>query len=155
MNLVRFEAVFTQHPDIASCVVVAQGDKFGPKRLAAFVVAAAHSNEDLDIDQVSKWISDRVPAYMVPVLFRRLDSLPFSANGKIDRKALPNIRPTVRPSVAGKSKFSQSVTKIFTTVLGVEVTDQQESFFNMGGNSIEMVSVQSMLLKQLDVGYYA
>ncbi|WP_162794815.1 AMP-binding enzyme, partial [Nonomuraea lactucae] len=97
--------VLGEHPGVRDVVVAARGDGRGGKRLVGYVVPG--SDEDgagtdpsaaVDAAGLRAFMRERVPDYMVPSTFVTLDALPLTANGKIDRKALPE--PDAAPATA-------------------------------------------------------
>ena len=74
-----------QQPGIREAVVLAREDEPGEKRLVAYVV----SDTELDVGQLREQLSGSLPEYMLPVAYVQLEKLPLTANGKVDRRALP------------------------------------------------------------------
>ncbi|MEU2237582.1 amino acid adenylation domain-containing protein, partial [Streptomyces vietnamensis] len=101
IELGEIEAALLRQPGVETAVAHALGTPGGPRRLAAYVVAKPDT--DLDADTVRAEAAKVLPAYMVPPTVVVLDALPLTANGKIDRKALPDpgqlaTRPYVPPT---------------------------------------------------------
>ncbi|MFR9677008.1 amino acid adenylation domain-containing protein, partial [Streptomyces sp. TR06-5] len=88
IELGEIEAAVAECPGVAAVVAAAPGERHH-RRLAGYVVPAAGAGEDL-LDRVRERAEDRLPSYMVPATWTVLDHLPLSANGKIDRNALPD-----------------------------------------------------------------
>src|SRR5262249_28894676 len=86
IELGEIESILGQHPGVREAVVLAREDRPGEKRLAAYVVAAGEAPE---VDELRGFLLERLPGYMVPAAFVLLAALPLSANGKVDRRALP------------------------------------------------------------------
>ena len=87
------------HPAISDCVVVMQEQETGDKRLVAYVVSNA--NRELNTSELSRFVGEKLPGYMIPAFFVMLDALPLTSSGKIDRKALP-VPDHRRPELAEK-----------------------------------------------------
>ncbi|HET8844591.1 MAG TPA: amino acid adenylation domain-containing protein, partial [Ktedonobacteraceae bacterium] len=87
IELGEIETVLQQHPGVQTAVVVAREDQPGEKRLVAYVVL--EQDYYTTVAEVRSFLEDRLPTYMMPSAFIRLDELPLNTNGKIDRRALP------------------------------------------------------------------
>ncbi|WP_112267764.1 non-ribosomal peptide synthase/polyketide synthase [Lentzea terrae] len=136
----EIENTLTRHPDVAEAVVVANDDN-GRKRLVAYVTSAGPAVGDL-----RPWLKRSLPDYMVPSAFVVLDELPLSANGKVDRKALPSPEPG--PDVAARytaprSAVETTLAEIWAEVVGAEQVGVQDNFFELGGDSILSIQVVS------------
>lgn len=105
------------------------------RQLVGYLVS--HSGLPLDLPALQEKLRQKLPAHMVPVVLLQLASLPLSANGKLDRKALP--LPELTPRVKGRAP--QSATEIavaaaFSRLLGCEINDVESDFFALGGHSL-------------------
>jgi thioesterase domain-containing protein/acyl carrier protein len=108
---------------------------------------------------VKSWIADlrsfaerELPGHMVPSTFVALDRLPLTANGKLDRKALP--APDLRPAAtsrAPRSPHEQTLCALFAEVLGLEKVGTDDSFFELGGHSLLATRLISRIRSKLDV----
>ncbi|MFH5229568.1 non-ribosomal peptide synthase/polyketide synthase [Antrihabitans spumae] len=139
IELGEIERTLLADESIGQAVVVAHSDSGGPQRLVAYAVAAAGSS--LDQDSVLAAAAAFLPAYMVPDIVVPLSTLPLTANGKVDRKALP--APVFASEVeyrAAESDVEQLLAEVFADVLGVDKVGLDDSFFALGGDSI--VSIQ-------------
>jgi amino acid adenylation domain-containing protein len=134
----EIEATIARHPAIREVVVIARDDASGEKHLVAYVVV---TDPPADLfDQLRARIRAALPEYMVPAAFARLDALPRTANGKLDRKALPvaSAVPADRPSgaVAPRSPAEELVMGVFRGVIGRADFGVFDSFFDLGGHSL-------------------
>ncbi|MFT0531985.1 amino acid adenylation domain-containing protein [Castellaniella hirudinis] len=146
IELGEIEAVLADHPDVAQVAVLAREDEPGRAYLAAYLVAAA--GHDADPDALKTHAAGLLPDYMVPTAWVRLPALPVTANGKLDRKALP--RPALDPRPHGHSPRTpaeQLVAEAFQAVLGLAEAFQavlgladcpavEDDFFALGGHSL-------------------
>ena len=103
----------------------------------------------LSVSALRGFLSERLPAYMVPSSFVVLDSLPLTPNGKVDRKGLPepgSVRPELETSyVAPESDVERTIAAIWRDALGVERLGVHDNFFEVGGTSLLLVQVNSRL----------
>ncbi len=128
-------------PDVAqavthACVINQAADTGGDARqLVGYVVS--ESGLPLDRDALLTILKTQLPPHMVPVVLLQLSVLPLSANGKLDRKALPLPELTVKtPGRAPESDAEQAIAAAFSTLLGCEINDIEADFFALGGHSL-------------------
>ena len=137
----EIEAALGKHPSITQTAVLARRDDDGPARLVAYVVAdEAPSTSDL-----RDHLAQRLPDYMVPAVFVVLDELPVTANGKVDRKALPKpdaARPELAEAYTAPSgPVEEELAAIWAQVLDVDRVGAHDSFFDLGGDSIRSLQI--------------
>ncbi|MFI7000082.1 non-ribosomal peptide synthase/polyketide synthase [Nocardia sp. NPDC050175] len=134
------ETVLAQHSSVSQAVVVARGTD-GGKQLIGYVVA---DGSELDGAAVRAFASERLPDFMVPAAVLVLDSVPLTANGKLDRAALPE--PELTSSAryrAPRTDQEKILTTVFAEVLGLDRVGVDDSFFELGGDSIRSIQVVS------------
>ncbi len=141
VELGEIETVLLREPSLAQVVVLARKETTGNRRLVAYVVPAS---DDVDVDRLRADAVAALPDYMVPAAFVVLDALPLTRNGKIDRAALPE------PSFDGHDGGREPATEVerilcdqFTEVLGVAHVGLDDSFFDLGGDSIMSIQLVS------------
>jgi amino acid adenylation domain-containing protein len=131
-------AALDRHPAIQSSCVAAYSNEAGERRLAAYIVPA--SKLCPNASQLREFLGEGLPDYMVPSRFVRLESLPMSAHGKVDRAALP--QPTAENELNGdsfeaaQSEIEQWLAGLLTGLLGVARVGRDDNFFNLGGHSL-------------------
>jgi amino acid adenylation domain-containing protein len=138
IELGEVETVLSQHAGVHECAVLACEDATGEKRLVAYVVRDhRHPGE---VDELRKFMKSKVPDYMVPTNFVRMESMPLTKNGKVDRQALPAPeRKTNGCAQKCSSKHSaaeETLMKIWADVLKLEHVGVDDNFFDLGGDSI-------------------
>ncbi|MFL1491454.1 non-ribosomal peptide synthase/polyketide synthase [Pseudomonas antarctica] len=135
IELGEIETRLMQHPSVREAVVLVQGGK----QLVAYLVLEGEAPTDL-----KAWLLSSLPEYMVPTHMVHLDTLPVTANGKLDRKALPV--PDAAPQhafVAPSSELQKALAAIWSDVLGVDPVGLDDNFFELGGDSIISIQVVS------------
>ena len=133
VELPEIEQVIRKYKGIENATVQAFDDSKGVKYIAAYVV----SDENVDFNDLSDFILQTKPSYMVPSAFMQLDSIPLTANGKVNKKALPS--PTKKAktgSTEPMDAIEKSFCDIFCQVLGLENVGADDDFFAIGGTSI-------------------
>jgi L-aminoadipate-semialdehyde dehydrogenase len=155
IGLREIEAVLGQHASVRETVVLAHEDAPGDpsasartgKRLVAYVVS--RQERAVTINELRDFLKERLPDYMVPSAFVLLDAMPLTPNGKVDRRALPapaDARPHLQASfVAARTPMEETLTGIWTQLLGVERVGIHDSFFDLGGHSLLVAQLVSRL----------
>ncbi|MDQ3810191.1 MAG: amino acid adenylation domain-containing protein, partial [Chloroflexota bacterium] len=138
VELGEIEAVLRQHPAVAEVAVLAREDTPGRKQLVAYVQPAAGHPAPTS-RELRQYLAARLPAYMVPAAVVSVPKLPLTANGKVDRRALP--APTreasaPRVAVAPRTETEARLAAIWSGVLDVREIGIHDNFFELGGTSI-------------------
>ncbi len=151
----EIDRVMQRLPDVAqavthACVLNSHAETGGDARqLVGYLVSA--SGATLDVAALRARLSEWLPAHMVPVTLVQLPALPLSANGKLDRKALPLPQLAVRePGRAVAPGSETAIARAFSELLGVEVTDAQADFFALGGHSLLAMRLAARLTRELE-----
>jgi amino acid adenylation domain-containing protein len=137
IELGEVEAALAAHPDVEDAVAVARQNRTGDQRLVGYVV---RRGEQATSAELRRALRERLPEIMVPSIFVFLEALPRTANGKVDRKALP--APEIDRSdletvfVAPRTPLEQEVAEIWQGVLGVDRIGAHDSFWDLGGHSL-------------------
>ncbi|MGP9687511.1 amino acid adenylation domain-containing protein, partial [Halomonas sp. AOP25-F1-15] len=146
IELGEIEAELLSQPEIREAVVVAQETPSG-SRLVAYVVSQADG--ELDTSKLRDRLGQQLPDYMVPGVVVTLDALPLNANGKVERKSLPE------PDLASSSQYEkpqgeveEALAGIWAEVLGVEQVGRHDNFFELGGHSLLALKVLEKMRHQ-------
>jgi amino acid adenylation domain-containing protein len=146
IELGEIEAVLRSHPAVRDAVVVVREDLPGLRLLAAYLVAAAGGAPGTA--ELRAYLGAKLPEYMVPAAFVRLDELPLNPNGKLDRKALPapeRSRSADGEAAAPTGPMEELLAEIWAEVLGLARVGVGEDFFALGGHSLLATQVVSRL----------
>ncbi|MGV6396015.1 amino acid adenylation domain-containing protein [Pseudomonas caspiana] len=146
IELGEIEAQLLAQPQVRQAVALAQDTPSG-QQLVAYVVADESIRESLKTA-----LKDNLPDYMVPAHLIFLPNLPLTANGKLDRKALPqpDARHLQGEYVAPHTELEQQIAAIWQDVLKLERVGLTDNFFELGGHSLLVIKVVSRL--QLELG---
>ncbi|MFC0540685.1 amino acid adenylation domain-containing protein [Kutzneria chonburiensis] len=128
------ESVLLSHADVVQAAVVAWSREGSSPRLVAYVVVADGCS--VDGGELRRLVASRLPEYMVPAAVVMLDRLPLNANGKLDRRALPEPEFTQAQFRAAGTAEEQVLVEVFAEVLGVERVGVDDDFFDRGGQSL-------------------
>jgi amino acid adenylation domain-containing protein len=148
IELREIEAVLSQHPQVKEAVVIATAYPPNNKRLIAYFVS--HSTQSIS-SEFRSLLKTKLPNYMIPSAFVQLDTLPLTANGKIDRRALP--APEQIPSepthsfVAPRNDLELQLIQILEKVLGKKPISVNDNFFDLGGHSLIAVRLFDQIEK--------
>ncbi len=151
IELGEIESAVLQLSIIRECVVVMRETDSGSKQLVAYVVKKEQNADDLDLPlKLKEHLKQTLPEYMVPAIFMFLETLPLSANGKIDRKALP--APKIRKSsyVCARDAVELSLIQIWEKLFDISPVSVQDDFFDIGGDSLLAMRMIFHIREELD-----
>ncbi|HEY2514272.1 MAG TPA: amino acid adenylation domain-containing protein, partial [Polyangiaceae bacterium] len=143
VELGEIESALLTHPGVSQCAVSLRQDAPGDKRLVAYVVASP-GGAPL-VGALRDHLKTTLPDPMIPAVFVILDALPLTANGKIDRAALPapeGLRPELQSAFAPPSNATEeTLALIWAEVLRLDRVGIRDNFFEIGGDSILSIQV--------------
>ena len=146
VELGEIETVLAEHPTVRECAVAAHGEG-GDKQLVAYVVAAR--DQPLDPAELRQFLKGKLADHLVPVRYVKLDGLPLTPSGKVNRRALP--KPEATPATTSirkiepQTELERSVAAVWREVLQLERVGTEDNFFDLGGNSLMLARVQNSL----------
>jgi amino acid adenylation domain-containing protein len=152
IELREIEAVLTEHRGVGQAVVIALPEKVAGEgaRLAAYLVA---EGDALDLTELRRHASERLPTYMLPGALMVLRSLPRLPSGKIDRHALPEPVEEAQSGKPGlpRTPSEEMLVGAWAEVLGVEAPGIHENFFDLGGHSLRATQLITRLRQLFEV----
>ena len=148
------EAALLAHEAVKAAAVIAREDRPGVKRLVGYLVARPGTDAPGHA-KLREHLAKFLPEAMVPSSFVWLDALPVTANGKLDRRALPPPPPT-RPAlaqefVAPSSEHEAKLAAVWSDVLGVEPVGRDDGFFELGGSSLLAIRMVTRVREDLGI----
>ncbi|MFF1647498.1 amino acid adenylation domain-containing protein [Streptomyces sp. NPDC058240] len=138
------EVGLAEHPGVRHTCVVAKKNAAGGTYLVGYVIPAA-GHEELRADEVKEWAARHMVEYMVPAHLVVTKEFPLTANGKVDRGALPEPAIGTGPVVAPATDNERAVCAAVASVLRLERAGVDQDFFQLGGDSILAISLLSAL----------
>ena len=155
IELGEIEAALQGHDSVRQAVVIVREDEGGEKRLVAYVVPEGESEESshgsgragLQISELREHLVGKLPEYMVPTAYVRLEKIPLSHNGKIDRKSLPEPEKDIREEeyVGARNATEETLCRLWQEVLRRERVGIHDNFFRIGGHSLLVVQAISRI----------
>ena len=153
IELGEIETVLLNHPLINDAVVNAIGEKRGNKKLVAYLVLSDETNPEIS-EKLRADLAVHLPEYMVPTFFVYLDNLPLSANGKVNRKALPDPEHGLEDEAAWQAPETEMeirVAEICARLLDMERVGATDDFFNLGGDSLMAIQLITEIRKAFNL----
>ena len=143
VELGEIEAAMMKQEGVKEAVVVARGERTKAKRIVGYVVE--EEGKEVRVSEVRKGLREVLPDYMVPSAIVKLDKMPVTGNGKVDRRALPEPDQT-RPDLDGqyaapRTEVEQRLCGIWSEVLRLDKVGINDNFFELGGDSILSLQV--------------
>jgi amino acid adenylation domain-containing protein len=159
VELGEIEQALVDHPAVTQAVVLLHGGE--SPRLVAYVVArvagsdysSAHAGRPTP-ESLTDWAASRLPDYMVPTMVVMLERLPLSANGKIDRAALPDPAESIATAsrfIAPRTSTEEAIAAIWMDVLKKDAVSVTDDFIALGGHSLLAIRVLGRLSRKFGV----
>jgi amino acid adenylation domain-containing protein len=151
IELGEIEHALLKHEEIKQAVVLAKENQPGEKELVAYITANAEQNTN----DLRAYLGETLPVYMLPAYFVQLEVMPLTANGKIDRKSLPDPEGLGLTSgaeyVAPHNDLEEKVIEIWEMVLGQKNIGMNDDFFDLGGFSMRAIGLIAEYNKSFNV----
>ncbi len=150
IELDEISSVLQQYDKVKDAIVIARAVYRQDKELVAYYTGDAH------IAELKEFLKGQLPAYMVPMYYVKMDSIPLTSNGKANRKALPfpDTSATTAGAYVGPTTDTEKIlVTLWSEVLGVpqETLSIKSDFFDLGGHSIKAIRLLGLIHKNLGV----
>jgi amino acid adenylation domain-containing protein/non-ribosomal peptide synthase protein (TIGR01720 family) len=150
VELGEIEVALLQHGGVRNCAVLMKTLGSG-KQLVAYISGEAKA------DELKNYLKVKLPEYMVPGIFVTLPELPLNTNGKVDRRALPEVEDTVLPieegSLEAMTPVEELLADLWKEVLGVAHVSVRSNFYDLGGHSLLALRVVSRINDYFQAGF--
>ncbi|HAC64424.1 MAG TPA: thioester reductase [Cyanothece sp. UBA12306] len=150
VELGEIEAVLSKNNQVNSTVVLSTDNNYEDKKLIAYIVPKT----EIDREKLRDFLKERLPDYMIPSEFIFLSEFPLTINGKLDRKQLLNLKLERNKQenhiFCPKTKVEKQLLFIWETILGEKISIN-ESFFQLGGNSLQAIQIISRIRDTFDI----
>jgi amino acid adenylation domain-containing protein len=149
IELGEVQAALSVLDGVGQAVVIAREDRPGDRRLVGYITESASGSADPA--DIRAQLGERLPGYMVPAAVVVLDALPLTVNGKLDTRALPAPEYADADHYRAPATATEAIVAgIYAQVLGVERVGVDDSFFDLGGDSLLAMRVIAAVNKSLD-----
>ncbi|AEY66121.1 non-ribosomal peptide synthetase [Clostridium sp. BNL1100] len=145
IELGEIESVIRKQPGVLDAVVIVR-EIDGDKSICAYLVPKQGIEpQELDVFTVREALREKLPEYMIPTFIIKLKALPLNKNGKLDKRALPKPDGIRRTYIAPRTDVECAITQVFEEILGLTSIGIDDSFFELGGDSMKAVRTVSKL----------
>ena len=142
IELGEIESRLREIENVNDCTVIVRNDSSGDKMICAYFTSDIEVNEHV----IKEKLGENLPDYMVPAYIMQIDEIPVTVSGKVDKKALPEIKvKTASVYVAPRNEKEQLICSVFGKVLNVERVGIDDNYFDLGGDSIKAIRIVSEL----------
>lgn len=146
----EIENKLREHPEIDDCAIIAKSNNSGQNLLYALYTPG----KEISADILKSFLLESLPYYMVPSFFIALPEMPINHNGKLDRAGLmtfcENHQPLSVTASTPATALQQTIAGIWEDVLGIEGINRDDNFFDLGGNSLDMMRIMDKLIEKVD-----
>jgi amino acid adenylation domain-containing protein len=146
IELGEIETALDQLDNIKQSVVIAKEDSTGSKQLVAYFTAETA----IEFTMIQEKLAKNLPSYMIPNLYKKLDEFPLNANGKINKKALPELDTNALQTetyIAPTTETEKQLVEIWEELLDVEKIGIKDNFFALGGHSLLAIKLITRISK--------
>ncbi len=152
IELGEIENVLAGHPGVSQAVIVVRENHEDDKRIVGYVVPESEDEPtDALIAELSAYMRERLPDYMVPSVVIPLSEIPLTSNGKLDRRALPSEDTNTVVSREPRNAFEQKLCALYSELLGLEKVGIDDGFFALGGHSLLATRLSVRIRNEFDI----
>lgn len=142
IELSEIENALREFEEIKDAVAITKENQEGDKLISAYYVA----EKELSIEILRSSLINKLPDYMIPSIMARIETIPLTQNGKVDKKALPKIHiSSDKEYIEPRTAVEKALCAAFIEVLGVEKVGIRDGFFELGGDSIKAIRIISKM----------
>lgn len=150
IELEEIENVLLKMPEIQECVISTKKNQNDEKYLIGYYIA----EHEIAVTDIINFLKKTLPEYMIPGIYVKIDKIPLTPNGKVNHLALPvpeHKRPNLLTEfIEPKSDMECRIAKVWSNVLNIDKIGVLDNFFDLGGNSILVAQVYTVLNKQYE-----
>lgn len=148
IELGEIENIISEYQDIVSAAIVAKDDTSGFKYLSAYIVS---ENSEIERELRNR-LAEKIPNYMIPSYFTRIEKMPLTPNGKIDRNSLKGYQESKESVVKAenslpKNEIEKTILNIWKNIIGTEKIGLDDNFFDVGGHSLKLIQLYEEIAK--------
>lgn len=154
IELGEIENRLLEHKQIREAVVIDCQDSHEEKYLCAYIVPTLEKAFENTLSQeLGEYLAQKLPDYMIPLYFVKIEKIPLNQSGKIDRKALPEPQLKIEEYIAPRNQVEEKLLELWSDVLGIEKEriGINGGFFNLGGHSLKAAVLVARIHTELDV----
>lgn len=148
VELSEIENELRRIPYIKDCAVIANNDRNNDKAIHAFIV----SDQKIDKTDIKDILLGKLPDYMIPTYIQQIDQIPVTANGKLNRRALPDIIMNSDKIYEGpNNQIEEMLCRAYEEILQVERVGINDDFFELGGHSLKVIRLLNKIEKEIRI----
>ncbi|MEE1282145.1 MAG: amino acid adenylation domain-containing protein, partial [Acutalibacteraceae bacterium] len=148
IELGEIESRIREIEEVSDCAVIVRADKGGDKALYAYFI----SDIQLEIAEIRDKLGKSLPEYMIPAYMMQIDEIPVTTNGKLNKRALPEIESKItKEYLAPRTEAEKVICEVFGEILGVETVGINDGFFELGGHSLRATRLVNSIEERLGV----
>eukprot|EP00833_Pecoramyces_ruminatium_P018056 jgi/Orpsp1_1/1192088/evm.model.d7180000090531.1 len=158
LELGEIESKVLEIPEIQQCVVIDKKKENGEKYLVCYYISSNDENKLYNKD-IRKYLSEKLPRYMVPNYYIKINEIPLSSTGKLNRRELPEPSKEdliTEVYVAPETTIEKVICEIYSDIfnIGLNEIGRNHDFYELGGDSLNAIRISSRIEKELNIKVY-